>query len=188
MVPPERAQLASEPADKPGSVPRQGRGGGHPSGTTVARRLVQPTRRSTGASSPDLPTADRRQDSLLLGLAPGGGCPADRVTTAAGALLPHRFTLAGRADPPLGRDLAGNMPLCCPLPPDHSAWPLASTVLLGARTFLGPVSTGPRPPGRLERQLEGSTPERACQDPARGGRGQRSLAPATHLIRNNLPF
>jgi len=101
---PERAQLAFEPADKPGSVPRRGRGGGHPSRTTVARRLVQPTRRSTGASRPDLPTANRRQDSLLLGLAPGGGCLAGRVTTAAGALLPHRFTLAGRVGPPLGRD------------------------------------------------------------------------------------
>ena len=30
----------------------------------------------------------------LLGLAPGGGCPAAGVAAGAGALLPHRFTLA----------------------------------------------------------------------------------------------
>ena len=32
----------------------------------------------------------------LFGFAPGGVCRAGRVTSAAGALLPHRFTLTGR--------------------------------------------------------------------------------------------
>jgi len=31
----------------------------------------------------------------LLDLAPDGGCLAARLTADAGALLPHRFTLAG---------------------------------------------------------------------------------------------
>ncbi len=36
----------------------------------------------------------------LLGLAPGGGCPAAGVAPDAGALLPHRFTLACAARGP----------------------------------------------------------------------------------------
>jgi len=38
-------------------------------------------------------------DSLLFGLAPGGGCLAGYVATAAGVLLPHRFTLADQSLP-----------------------------------------------------------------------------------------
>jgi hypothetical protein len=34
--------------------------------------------------------------SILFGLAPDGVYQADRVTPIAGALLPHRFTLATR--------------------------------------------------------------------------------------------
>ena len=83
-----------------------------------------------------------------FGLAPGGVYQADQVTLAAGALLPHRFTLAcaRRAVPsavcslwhfPAGR-------------PDS---PLASTLPCGAPTFLSRLrcrsTTRPRPPGRL---------------------------------------
>jgi hypothetical protein len=82
-----------------------------------------------------------------LGLAPGGVYQADRVTPAAGALLPHRFTLA----------CAGLSPpsAVCSLwhcPAGHPDWPLASTLPCGAPTFLDPVPQtrpGPRPPGRL---------------------------------------
>ena len=37
--------------------------------------------------------AARTEPSPLFGLAPGGVCLAGQVTLAAGALLPHRFTL-----------------------------------------------------------------------------------------------
>jgi hypothetical protein len=42
----------------------------------------------------------RAVPSLLLGLAPGGGCLAARVTTGAGGLLHHLFTFAEAAIPP----------------------------------------------------------------------------------------
>ena len=66
-----------------------------------------------------------------FGLAPGGVYRADRVTPAAGALLPHRFTLAcaRRAVPSA----------VCSLwhcPAGHPDWPLASTLPCGAPTFL----------------------------------------------------
>ena len=59
------------------------RGGGHFSGTPVARRLKRPNPRARAGH----PIA------LLFGLAPSGVCRADAVTRAAGELLPHRFTL-----------------------------------------------------------------------------------------------
>jgi hypothetical protein len=62
--------------------------GGHLSGTGVTARLKQPTRDSSGASSA----------SPLLGLAAGGVCLAAPVARRAGALLPHRFTLAVSAN------------------------------------------------------------------------------------------
>ena len=65
--------------------------GDHSSRTPVTRRLERPTRRSNG---PDRSTAATSVASLLLGLAPGGVYLARRVTPPAGALLPHRFTLA----------------------------------------------------------------------------------------------
>jgi hypothetical protein len=48
------------------------------------------------ATSSDLPEAHNGTGRPwpLLGLAPGGVCLAAGVTTDAGALLPHRFTLA----------------------------------------------------------------------------------------------
>src|SRR5271166_1862130 len=69
-----------------------------------------------------------------LGLAPGGVYQADLVARVAGALLPHRFTLA----------CAGLSPpsAVCSLwhfPAGHPDWPLASTLPCGAPTFLDPV-------------------------------------------------
>jgi hypothetical protein len=51
------------------------------------------------AASSSLPGSRNEPDRLcfLFGLAPGGVCQARRVTPPAGALLPHRFTLAGGA-------------------------------------------------------------------------------------------
>ena len=57
--------------------------GDHLSGTHLSMCLVQPTRNSNGTSS----------TLFLLGLAPGGGCLAADVTTCAGGLLHHLFTL-----------------------------------------------------------------------------------------------
>jgi len=45
--------------------------------------------------------------ALLFGLAPGGVCRAGPVTRAAGALLPHRFTLTPESELDPGRS-----PLC----------------------------------------------------------------------------
>ena len=87
-----------ERACKPGSVPRASkwpaREDGHFSRTPVARRLQQPTRALWG---PDRPARPGWGAGALLGLAPGGVCRASRVTPAAGALLPHRFTLTAAA-------------------------------------------------------------------------------------------
>ncbi len=43
----------------------------------------------------------RNQSSTLFGLAPNGVYLAAQVTLNAGALLPHRFTLATRMDTPV---------------------------------------------------------------------------------------
>ena len=118
-------RLCGEPACRRDSVRPCGRGG-HPS--------VRPT---WGVGRAALPT---------LGLAPGGVCRAVRVAPGAGALLPHRFTLACALRSP------GPPSAVCSLlhfPAGHPDWPLASTLPCGAPTFLDPVAAGPRPPGRL---------------------------------------
>ena len=79
--------LSTQAGHKPGSVTRRR---DHLSGTTVTRRLTRSTRSSNGTGRP----------SLLLDLAPGGGCLAARVTTRAGGLLHHLFTITGAAAPP----------------------------------------------------------------------------------------
>ena len=109
-------------ADKPSSVPWR---------TRVA--VIYLGRRLPAASS-SLPggpgrraTSRRFAPSPLFGLAPGGVCPADPITGAAGGLLHHRFTLTG---------LSQQSAFCCTIPSGHPAWVLPSTVLCGARTFL----------------------------------------------------
>ena len=71
----------TERACKPGCVES-----GHFSGTTVARRLERSTRESRRTGPV--------QQGSLLDLAPSGVYRARPVTRPAGALLPHRFTLA----------------------------------------------------------------------------------------------
>jgi hypothetical protein len=67
----------------------------------------------------------------LLGLAPGGVYRADDVTVAAGALLPHRFTLTcDRLPGPSA------VSLCCTYPSGRPNLALASTLLCGVPTFL----------------------------------------------------
>ena len=76
----------------------------------------------------------------LLGLAPGGVYRATRVTPGAGALLPHRFTLACAG-------LASRPSAVCSLwhfPAGHPDWALPSTLPYGVRTFLGRVPVAHR--------------------------------------------
>ena len=80
-----------ESACKPASVPgRRSRGGGHPSGTGVAAGLVRPTRGLDRAGLHGHVHGRCAPYSALLrvGFTEPTGHPA------AGALLPHRFTLA----------------------------------------------------------------------------------------------
>ena len=68
----------------------------------------------------------------LSGLAPGGVCLAAGIATGAGGLLHHRFTLAQRKH----KASVTHCTSLWHLPSGSPAWPLASTVPYGARTFL----------------------------------------------------
>jgi hypothetical protein len=82
----------------------------------------------------DCPEGRTGRPCPTLGLAPGGVYLAGRVTPAAGALLPHRFTLTCA-------DLGPPSAVCSlwHFPADHPDWPLTSTLPYGAPTFLDPV-------------------------------------------------
>ncbi len=87
-------------ACKPDSVRDPKAPDGHFSGTTVARRLVRPTRKSvTDRASPWRPCGPA---APLFGLAPSGVYRARPVARPAGELLPHRFTLTARTVGPRG--------------------------------------------------------------------------------------
>ncbi len=73
-----------------------------------------------------------RLASLLLGLAPGGVYLADRVTSTAGELLPHRFTLTSANRKRLSRRSA----LCCTFPSLAAGRRYRPPSPCGARTFL----------------------------------------------------
>lgn len=85
-------------AYKPHSVRAPGARGDHLSRVAVAGNLMQPTRAFDGTSSPAAvpDSCESCPAFALLGLAPGGVCLASAITDAAGGLLHHRFTLAGR--------------------------------------------------------------------------------------------
>ena len=71
----------------------------------------------------------------LLGLAPGGVYRADDVAVAAGALLPHRFTLTCDQIA-VKRTGPSAVSLCCTCPSGHPDLALASTLPCGVPTFL----------------------------------------------------
>jgi hypothetical protein len=79
---------------------------------------------------------------MLSGLAPGGVYLALRVTSEAGGLLHHRFTLAGPAE---AEQAVSSLWHC---PAGHPGWPLATTLPCGARTFLGAPEGATRSPGQ----------------------------------------
>ena len=73
------------------------------------------------AGSCSLPRAERAALSPLLGLAPGGGCLAARITANAGELLPHLFTLTSSpASLPVGEGSGGSGLFLWPDPVDYS--------------------------------------------------------------------
>src|SRR5437867_4145336 len=79
--------------------------------------------------------------SPLFGLAPYGVCRAAGVTPGAGALLPHRFTLTGRPSASRlslkRRDRVRQAVFSLlHFPSRRRAWPLASVLPCGVRTFL----------------------------------------------------
>ncbi len=87
----------------------------------------------------DCPEGRTSSPCPTLGLAPGGVYRADRIAPAAGALLPHRFTLtcAGRSPPSAVSSLWH-------FPAGRPDWPLTSTLPYGVPTFLDPVpQSGP---------------------------------------------
>ena len=79
--------MGPESVYKPDSV-----SGDHLSGSTVARALTQPTRRSS-LKEGEVRVEPQLALALLLGFAPNGGCLATTVTGRAGGLLHHLFTL-----------------------------------------------------------------------------------------------
>ncbi len=95
--------------------------------------------------------------SSLLGLAPGGGCLATRITARAGGLLHHLFTITLT---PKGGGLFVSVALVrqvhalrrVPVTSDGTSPPrvLSDAVLYGVRTFLDPVNAGPRLPNQPE--------------------------------------
>ena len=110
-------------ADKPDSVSRRRRDGGHLSGPPVTGRIVRPTQ---GRGRAPLP--------------PEGGCPsiwpcsrwglpAPRVTTGPGALLPHPFTLAYPSQAGAAVCFLWHFPSPC------DAWALPSTLPKGSPDF-----------------------------------------------------
>lgn len=95
--------------------------------------------------------------SSLLGLAPGGGYLATRITARAGGLLHHLFTITFT---PKGGKLFVSVALIrqvhafqrVPVTSDGTSPPrvLSDAVLYGVRTFLGPDNAGPQLPDQPE--------------------------------------
>jgi len=109
-----------------------------------------------------LPGSVERATHSLLGLAPEGVCQATQIALCAGALLPHRFSLAcGRLPDPSAVCSLLHYPLGRP------NLALASILPCGVPTFLDPVDAEPRPPVQLPVSGESTTVERR---PRSGGR------------------
>ena len=150
----------SERACKPGSVRAPSVRLAHATAISLGRRLPDASsdlpERRFGPGRPvrrqRVPRPERACHTrlasacALLGLAPGGVCRASRVASAAGALLPHRFTLAATVLRGQARGLLANLDggsgptaavcflLHFPGPCGRSM--LSTTLPYGARTFL----------------------------------------------------
>ncbi len=131
-----------EPACKPDPVR-----GAHAPPTTISLGDARKHRRRAvhrpGAAYPAARAG--RPRTLPARPCSGWGLPAATVARRAGALLPHRFTLTPRDLRRVGRSA-----LCCPVREVTPAWPFASTLPFGVRTFLErskpPAAVRPAPP------------------------------------------
>ncbi len=87
------------------------------------------------ATYPDTRTETGGSIASLFGLAPQGVCRAVDTHVRRGALLPHRFTLTSLR---LACARRSGSAVCFLLhfPSRHRAWPLASLLPVGVRTFL----------------------------------------------------
>jgi hypothetical protein len=143
-----------------GHLSRRARGSPRRAAASRFTRAVRPTRQLGRA------TLER----CLLDLAPGGACRAGAVARAAGALLPHRFTLAPpkrgglfSVAPSRGRPRLGH----------------PSTLPCGVRTFLdrargAAAAARPAPPitGYCVRWSLLDAPDRSLPRDRRRGRGR----------------
>lgn len=93
--------------------------------------------------------------SLLLGLAPGGGYLATRITARAGGLLHHLFTITAQGSClflwPLSGRFTSHRRFSHPQGmgfPRPGCYPTPCSI--GVRTFLDPVNAGPRLPDQPE--------------------------------------
>ena len=124
---PTREKIENRAGRKPSSVSfgdHSPKDDDHSSRTPIAQGLKRPTRELGRAAL----------NALLFGLAPGGVCRASDVTTGAGELLPHRFTLTvGNSQFPKAVCFLWHFPS------RHRDWALPSTLPCGARTFLSPT-------------------------------------------------
>ena len=121
-------------------------GGGHLSRAAVTRRLVRPTRELGGEQPPALCRGQPdKARARMLGLAPGGGCLAGRVTT------PPVVSCATFSPSPAERPkgLSRWRSVSVALSVGRPTWGLPSTALYGARTFLTLRYGRAQPPGPL---------------------------------------
>ena len=134
---------------------------GHSSRPPVARGLEPPTRTLGGASSTVC------TERVPIWCCSGWGLACRPCRQGRGGLLPHRFTLAcDRLRGPIGGLFSVPLSVALGAPFGHArcAWPLASTLPSGVRTFLpgiaAPATVRPAPARILS----------ARGSPAAGGR------------------
>jgi len=163
--PAPRSGRVSGSADTPGSVHRalaRLRLDDHLSRSCVAAALKRPTRER-----------DEQPHRSLSDLAPGEVYRADRVTTAAGGLLPHRFTLtAGRS--PWRSVLCGTVSRVTPggcYPPPCSAEPGRSSASAERMT-----RSSCRPTRGASLQRSGQMPDSSVRTRMRPQSGQNSTS------------
>jgi hypothetical protein len=131
--------VQGESACKPASVPPEVPRGWRPSIWDRRCRRPRAAHQGTRPGQPPRPAAAGRYAPNVALLRVGFAKPAGHP--AAGARLPHRFTLATRPLP--GRSAVCSLWHC---PAGRPDWRLASTLPCGGRTFLDPGS--PRDRGR----------------------------------------
>ena len=110
---------------------------------SLGRRLLDGSSnlpgRLTRRTAPRPVAVSNSRNFALLGLASGGVYQAEPVTRPAGALLPHRFTLASLSPPasfPADKRQRSAVYFLWHCPGSCERWALPTTVSCEARTFL----------------------------------------------------